>query len=197
MREKNDCYSAQRSIPTTNEWQLKFKEHFKARQATLQGLSSRNWRCYVVVLTLLFHSEYHRTKQIQAAFEKAFWKLEPELNEKNKDKGKMPEFYKRYVDDTLSIMPDIEMAEAFLCTLSDSHPSVNFTMELAENKNLPFLGMEIVKHDSRLKTKEYKKQIYKKPKGTGLLLHYQSHVPGGDSHMKMTGMLVGRLELNP
>ena len=68
-------------------------------------------------------------------------------------------------------MPDTEMAEAFLCTLSDSHPSVNFTMELAENKNLPFLGMEIDKHDSRLKTK-----VYKKPRGTGLLLHYQSHV---------------------
>jgi len=53
-------------------------------------------------------------------------------------------------------MPNVETAEAFLCTLNDSHLSVNFTMELAEDGKLPFLGMEIVKHDSHLETKMYK-----------------------------------------
>ena len=52
----------------------------------------------------------------------------------------MPDFYKRYVDNTLSIMPNVETAEAFLSTLNDSHPSINFTMELAANGKLPFLG---------------------------------------------------------
>ena len=83
----------------------------------------------------------------------------------------MLDFYKRYVDDTLSIMFNVETAEAFLSTLSDSHSSINSTMELAANDKLPFLGVEIVKHMSRLETK-----VYKKPTDTGLLLHYQSCV---------------------
>jgi len=72
----------------------------------------------------------------------------------------MPDFYKRFVDDTFSIMPN-----------TGWHPSINFTMELATNGKLPFLGVEIVKHMSCLETK-----VYKKPTDTGLLLHYQSHV---------------------
>ena len=83
----------------------------------------------------------------------------------------MLDFYKRYVDDTLSIMPNVETDEAFLSTLNDSHLSIKFNMELAENGKLPFLGVEIVKHMSHLETK-----VYKKPTDTGLLLHYQSHV---------------------
>ena len=55
------------------------------------------------------------------------------IEERLQDQGKMPDFYKRYVDDTLSIMPNVETAEAFLSTLNDSHPSINFTMELAAN----------------------------------------------------------------
>ena len=93
------------------------------------------------------------------------------IEERLQDQGKMPDFYKRYVDDTLSIMPNVETAEAFLSTLDDNHPSINFTMELAANGKLPFLGVEIVKQMSRLETK-----VYKKPTDTGLLLHYQSHV---------------------
>ena len=88
------------------------------------------------------------------------------------NQSKMPNFYKRYVDDTFSIMPNVKTTEAFLSTLNDSHPSISFTMELATNGKLPFLGVEIVKHMSRLETK-----VYKKPTDTGLLLlHYQSHV---------------------
>ena len=93
------------------------------------------------------------------------------IEERLLNQGKMPNFYKRYVDDTFSIMPNVETAEAFLSTLNDSHPSISFTMELATNGKLPFLGVEIVKHMSRLETK-----VYKKPTDTGLLLHYQSHV---------------------
>ena len=68
-------------------------------------------------------------------------------------------------------MPNVETAEAFLSSLNDSHPSINFTMELAANGKFPFLGLEIVKHMSRLETK-----VYKKPTDPGLLLHYQRHI---------------------
>ena len=73
------------------------------------------------------------------------------------NQGKMSNFYKRYVDDTFSIMPNVETAEAFLSTLT-------FTVELATNGKLPFLGVEIVKHMSHLQTK-----VYKKRTDTGLL----------------------------
>ena len=52
--------------------------------------------------------------------------------------------YKRYVDDTLSVMTDAETASEFLMTLNNSHPSINFTMMLEENGRLPFLGMEVI-----------------------------------------------------
>ena len=49
--------------------------------------------------------------------------------------NKMPSFYKRYVDDTLSIMPDVEAASTFLSTLNEIHPSISFTMELEKTGN--------------------------------------------------------------
>ena len=62
------------------------------------------------------------------------------IEERLLNQGKMPSFYKRYVDNTFSIMPNVETTEAFLSTLNDSHPSISFTMELATNGELPFLG---------------------------------------------------------
>ena len=41
--------------------------------------------------------------------------------------GKLPSFYRRYVDDTLTIMPDRESADCFLRNLNDCHPSIKFT----------------------------------------------------------------------
>ena len=84
---------------------------------------------------------------------------------------KMPAFYKHYVDDTLSTMPNEETASEFIMTLNHGHPSINYTMELEENGRLPFLGMEIIRNGCHLDTK-----VYRKPTDTGLLLHYHSHV---------------------
>ena len=96
-------------------------------------------------------------------------KIEKQLE----NESKMPTFYKRYVDDTLAVMPDVETATEFLSTLNNCHPSIRFTMELEEDKKLPFLGVEISRNGCHLNTK-----VYRKPTDTGLLLHYQSHVDG-------------------
>ena len=93
--------------------------------------------------------------------------IEKQLEARNK----MPAFYKRYVDDMLSTMPNEETASEFLMTLNNCHPSINFTMELEENGRLPFIGMDIIRNGCRLDTK-----VYRKPTDTGLLLHYHSHV---------------------
>ena len=78
------------------------------------------------------------------------------IEERLQDQGKVPKFYRRFVDDPFSIMPNVKTAEAFLSTLNDSHPSICFTMELATNGKLPFLGVEIVKHMSLLETEVYR-----------------------------------------
>ena len=91
------------------------------------------------------------------------------VEEQLTNQNKMPTFYKRYVDDTLSKMPDVSSASEFLSALNGIHPSISFTMELEDNGKLPFLGMVIIRNGPRLDTK-----VYKKPTDTGLLLHYQS-----------------------
>ena len=63
------------------------------------------------------------------------------IEEKLKNQNKMPAFYKRYVDDTLSKMPDVSSASEFLLTLNEIHSSLSFTMELEDNGKLPFLGI--------------------------------------------------------
>ena len=93
------------------------------------------------------------------------------IEKKLEARNKMPAFYKSYVDDKLSTMPNEETAFELLMTLNNSHPSINFTMELEENGRLPFLGMDIIGNGCHLDTK-----VYRKPTDTGLLLHYHSHV---------------------
>ena len=62
------------------------------------------------------------------------------IEEKLEQENKLPDFYRRYVDDTLATMKDVPAAEAFLSTLNNCHPSISFTMELASDNKLPFVG---------------------------------------------------------
>jgi len=52
------------------------------------------------------------------------------IEEKLEQDSKLPDFYRRYVDDTLATMKDVPAAEAFSLTLNNCHPSIRFTMEL-------------------------------------------------------------------
>jgi len=74
------------------------------------------------------------------------------IEEKLEHDNKLPEFYRRYVDDTLATVKDVPAAEAFLTTLNNCHPSINFTMELASDNKLPFIGMEILKKGHKVET---------------------------------------------
>ena len=55
------------------------------------------------------------------------------IEENLEREGKLPSFYRRYVDDTLTSMPNIETASNFLETLNKEHSSVKFTMETERN----------------------------------------------------------------
>ena len=75
--------------------------------------------------------------------------------------GKLPSFYRRYVDDTLTIMPDVATATDFL---DNAHSSVKFAMEIESNRMLPFLDIQLLNRSPQVETKDYVK-----PRNTGEL----------------------------
>ena len=93
------------------------------------------------------------------------------LEEKLHDKDAMLEFYKRFVDNSCSLMPSTDAATDFLVTLNELHPSIRFTMEIAVDGKLPFLEMLLRKSGTVLTT-----EVYRKPTDSGLLLHFRCHV---------------------
>ncbi|CAB4043912.1 Hypothetical predicted protein, partial [Paramuricea clavata] len=92
------------------------------------------------------------------------------LEDKLKRYGMIPEFYKRFVDDAFSKMPNAAAATVFLEKLNDLHPNLCFTMELPVENKIPFVGMEISRDGSKVKT-----QVYRKSTNTDLLLHFNSY----------------------
>ena len=60
------------------------------------------------------------------------------LEEELKMVGKLPPYYRRFVYDTLTVMPDITAATDFLDTLNHAHPALKFTMEIEKDGMLPF-----------------------------------------------------------
>ena len=98
--------------------------------------------------------------------------------------GKMPSYYRRYVDDTVTFMPSNTAATDFLAELNSCHHSLKFTMELENNKLLPFVGIQLINKGTRIDTK-----VFIKPTNTGLLLHYQSHVDNRYKHCLLRTML--------
>lgn len=62
----------------------------------------------------------------------------------------MPDFYKQYVNDTLTTAQDNTSCYSLLKTLNHCHQAIRFTMEIVTNNKLIFLGiwMEIWKRGS-------------------------------------------------
>ena len=77
-------------------------------------------------------------------------------------RNKLPLYYRRYVDDTLTIMKDEVSAYSFLHVLNDLHPSISFTMELSTENTLPFLGMVLRKDGQTITTSVSQEANFKK-----------------------------------
>ena len=106
------------------------------------------------------------------------------LEENLELEGKLPDYYRRYVDDTLTIMPNIPTATDFLNTLNHAHSSVSFTMEIENDGMLHFLDTQLLNRAPQIETK-----VYVKPTNTGLLVHYQSHVDNRYKRSLLTTMI--------
>ena len=90
----------------------------------------------------------------------------------------------RYVDDTLTVMPDLSTARDFLNTLNHAHTPIKFTMDVENGGMLPFLGIQLLNRAPRIETK-----VFVKPTNSGLLLHYHSHVDNRYKRGLLTTML--------
>ena len=75
------------------------------------------------------------------------------IEEKLDVEGKLPPYYRRYVDDTLTVMPYLSTARDFLNTLNHAHPTIKFTMEVENDGMLPFLGIQLLNRAPVLKLK--------------------------------------------
>ena len=66
------------------------------------------------------------------------------LEDKLDQDGKLPSYYRRYVDDTFTTMPDIASAEIFLDTLNHCHPSAKFTVEVERNASAFYVNIRSI-----------------------------------------------------
>jgi len=94
---------------------------------------------------------------------------------------KKPEVWFRYVDDTFVIWRHgrAELRK-FLIFLNNQHPNIRFTMDIEENKKLPFLDVLVTKKADN--TLDH--QMYRKPTHTDTYLHAESyHHPAQNSQL--------------
>ena len=59
------------------------------------------------------------------------------VEDKLRHENLLPNMYRRYVDDTFVVMNNIPSAEAFLAKLNSCHPSLKFTMDIANGNEMP------------------------------------------------------------
>ena len=86
--------------------------------------------------------------------------------------GHKPSYYKRYVDDIIAVFDNEEDAKIFLIYINSKHENIKFTMELENNKQLPFLDVFLDRSDGTLRTTTYRKQTF-----SGVMLNYYSFTP--------------------
>ena len=83
-----------------------------------------------------------------------------------------PIFWKRYVDDICTALPE-SLIQQFLDGLNSIEQSIKFTFEVEENEKLAFLDTAITHHkDGSLTTSVYRKKTH-----TDKYLSFESHHP--------------------
>jgi hypothetical protein len=86
-----------------------------------------------------------------------------------------PIFFKKYIDDNITILPKQHINET-LDILNNFHPKITFTKENQLNSRIPFLDMTLIKENGKIIT-----NFYRKPTSSGRILNFHSAHP---FHMK-------------
>ncbi|XP_045457453.1 uncharacterized protein LOC123667636, partial [Melitaea cinxia] len=81
-----------------------------------------------------------------------------------------PRFYKRYVDDTFTILPS-DKVSIFLQHLNSINSKIQFTMELEANKSLAFLDVLVIRNPNNTLSHT----VYRKHTHTDRYLNGESH----------------------
>ena len=92
-----------------------------------------------------------------------------------------PVLYRRYVDDTFLLFRNKDHISKFKQYLNNKHRNINFTSEIENNNQLPFIGVQVT-HDNR----GFTTTVYHKPTDTGLGINYNSFT---DSRSKSNSIL--------
>ncbi|XP_062700128.1 uncharacterized protein LOC134284823 [Aedes albopictus] len=92
------------------------------------------------------------------------------LEKRLENNKQLPEVWWRYVDDVFSIVKKHLLPE-ILNNINNAHKNIEFTCEIEQNNQLPFLDILIVKQESTLSF-----EIYRKP------THTQRTIPNSSNH---------------
>ena len=82
-----------------------------------------------------------------------------------------PKIWKRYVDDTFTIL-EKDYVDSFLQHVNSQQPTIRFTMEIEKDNNIPFLDTSVSRDSNGLLA-----SVYRKPTHTDHYLAYDSHHP--------------------
>ena len=84
-----------------------------------------------------------------------------------------PRVWYRYVDDVFSIVKRA-LVDKLLQHLNSQHPSIQFTVEVEKDGQLPYMDVTVSRDDQ---TNKLLTTVFRKPTHTGRYLHYTSHHP--------------------
>ena len=95
-------------------------------------------------------------------------KMEQKLNRLSTNR---PKIWLMYVDDVFCVFEiNVEKIHAFPERINNWHPNLRFTIELEQNKQLPFLDVCVIRENSQHTT-----TLYRKPTHTDLYLLWESN----------------------
>ena len=87
-----------------------------------------------------------------------------------------PFLYKRYVDDTLWLLPANADVPLLMTFMNSRHPNMRFTYEPENNDCINFIGVTIT-HSSSDNVHGYQTSVYRKATSTSLFSNYNSFTP--------------------
>ena len=94
-----------------------------------------------------------------------------------KDSPIKPSLYRRYVDDTLWLIPTDSDIQSLMTFMNSRHANMRFTYETEINNSIPFIGMTITHIGLDNNLHGFQTSVYRKPTSTSLFTNYESFTP--------------------